>query len=407
MPFYQYKGRNLQGDEVSGKIESPTLEIAAESLMNNGIILLSVIEGKEDGGSSLNIDLSDLRNPTVPLETLSIFCRQLFSLIKAGVPLLRAIKGLANNSINKQLKEALDDVSNELSSGRTLSIALKKHESIFNSLFVSMIAVGENTGRLDEVLYQLAQYFEAEVETRKRIKEAMRYPIMVITFISIAMTILNVFVIPKFTSLFAQFDAELPLPTRILMFTSDLFINYWMYMLLAIGVLVLGFRYWVNTEAGRERWDYFRLNMPIVGDVVTRTQLARFSRTFSIMLRSGVALNQSLALAAEALGNKYLENRLLAMKSGIEAGSTVASTAINARIFTPLVIQMMTVGEETGQIDTLLEEVADFYEREVDYDLKTITARIEPILLLVVAAMVLILALGIFLPMWNMLNLIK
>jgi MSHA biogenesis protein MshG len=177
-----------------------------------------------------------------------------------------------------------------------------------------------------------------------------------------------------------------------------------------IGVIVglmFAFRAWVNTAKGRERWDRFRLRMPIVGDIVNRAQLSRFSRTFALMLKAGVPLNQSLALSAEALDNKFLEGRLLEMKAAIEAGTAISSTAINSEIFTPLVIQMISVGEETGRIDELLLEVADFYEREVDYDLKTLTARIEPILLVIVAGMVLILALGIFLPMWGMLDAIK
>ncbi|MEF1184272.1 type II secretion system F family protein, partial [Vibrio sinaloensis] len=188
---------------------------------------------------------------------------------------------------------------------------------------------------------------------------------------------------------------------------SDFFVNYWLVMIAVIVGVLFGFNAWVKTANGREKWDKFRLKMPIVGPLVNRAQLSRFSRTFALMLKAGVPLNQSLALAAEALGNKFLENRLIEMKSSIEAGGTISSTAINSGIFTPLVIQMISVGEETGRIDELLLEVADFYDREVDYDLKTLTARIEPILLLVVAGMVLILALGIFLPMWGMLDAIK
>ncbi|MGB5805534.1 MAG: type II secretion system F family protein, partial [Vibrio anguillarum] len=265
----------------------------------------------------------------------------------------------------------------------------------------------ENTGRLDEALLQLSHYYEQEVETRKRIKTAMRYPSFVISFILVAMFILNVKVIPQFTSMFSRFGVDLPLPTRILIGMSDFFVNYWPMM---IGVLLgclFAFRAWLSTAAGRQKWDKFRLRMPIVGGIVNRAQLARFSRTFALMLKAGVPLNQSIALSAEALDNKFLESRLLEMKAAIEAGTSVSTTAVNANIFTPLVIQMISVGEETGRIDELLLEVADFYDREVDYDLKTLTARIEPILLVIVAAMVLVLALGIFLPMWGMLDAIK
>ena len=270
-----------------------------------------------------------------------------------------------------------------------------------------MINVGENTGRLDQALLQLSQYYEQELETRKRIKTAMRYPIFVLSFISIAMIVLNVKVIPQFTSMFAKFGVDLPLPTRILISTSNFFVNYWVWLVVAFLAFLFGMKSWIGTPDGREKWDKFRLRLPIVGDIVNRAQLSRFSRTFALMLKSGVPLNQSLALSGEALGNRFLELRILEMKSAIEAGSTVSSTAIQSQIFTPLVIQMISVGEETGRIDELLLEVSDFYDREVDYDLKTLTARIEPLLLTIVAGMVLILAMGIFLPMWGMLDAIQ
>ncbi len=405
MAIFRYQGRNAQGAQVSGQVEAATLELAAESLMSKGVIPTSLSEGKVRTQSSF--DLKALLTPSVPLEVLVIFCRQLYSLTKAGVPLLRAIKGLSQNSDHKTLKAALEDVSQELANGRSLSSSLQMHSNVFSSLFVSMVNVGENTGRLDQALLQLANYYQQEVETRKRIKTAMRYPSFVISFVAIAVAVLNLKVIPQFANMFQRFGVDLPLPTRILIATSDFFVNYWAFIVALLVGSWFAFRAWLKTANGRERWDKARLRMPIVGSIVNRAQLARFSRTFSLMLTAGVPLNQSLSLSAEALDNQYLENRLQEMKSAIEAGSTVSTTATNTGIFTPLVLQMISVGEETGQIDQLLLEVADFYDREVDYDLKTLTARIEPILLVFVAGMVLMLALGIFLPMWGMLDAIK
>ncbi|PWI32017.1 MSHA biogenesis protein MshG [Vibrio albus] len=405
MPNYRYQGRNFEGDKVSGTVEAATEELAAESLISRGIIPTSVTQSSEAG--EIRFSLSDWITPAMPLEVLVIFCRQMYSLTKAGVPLLRAIKGLSANAENKQLKKALDEVTMELTNGRSLSASMKMHANVFSPLFVSMIAVGENTGRLDEALLQLSEYYEQEVETRKRIKSAMRYPTFVITFVVLALFILNVKVIPQFASMFSRFGVDLPLPTRILIGSSDFFVEYWVWMLAFIFAGLFAFRAWISGSRGRELWDKFRLRMPVVGGLVNRAQLARFSRTFALMLKAGVPLNQSILLSAESMDNKYLELRLLEMKSAIEAGSTVSATAINSGIFTPLVIQMISVGEETGRIDELLLEVADFYEREVDYDLKTLTARIEPILLIFVAGIVLVLALGIFLPMWGMLDAIK
>ncbi|MDN3608293.1 type II secretion system F family protein [Vibrio ostreicida] len=405
MPIFSYQGRHLDGSEASGQVEAPNEETAADSLVNKGVIPTSITAGEQR--QSAELDLKLLFTPAVPLDVLVIFCRQLFSLTKAGVPLLRSMKGLAQNSANKQLEAALEDVTHELTNGRNLSASMQMHPKVFSPLFVSMINVGENTGRLDEALLQLANYYEQEVETRKRIKTAMRYPTFVISFILVALFVLNVKVIPQFSSMFARFGVELPLPTRILITTSDFFVNYWAFILAGIVSAVIAFKAWARTPDGREKWDKFRLRMPIIGNLVNRAQLSRFSRTFALMLKAGVPLNQALALSAEALENRFLENRLLEMKSSIEAGGTISATASQSRVFTPLVLQMLSVGEETGRIDELLLEASDFYDREVDYDLKTLTARIEPILLVIVAGMVLILALGIFLPMWGMLDAIQ
>ncbi|EHS1185341.1 type II secretion system F family protein [Vibrio vulnificus] len=405
MATFHYQGRTLDGNKTNGQIDAVTSEAAAEQLMNRGIIPISITQGKT--GSGLDFDLNALFAPAVPLEILVLFCRQLYSLTKAGVPLLRSMRGLVQNCENKQLKAALEEVVAELTNGRSLSASMQLHSKVFSPLFVSMIHVGENTGRLDQALLQLANYYEQELETRKRIKTAMRYPTFVISFIVVAMFILNVKVIPQFASMFSRFGVDLPLPTRILIGMSEFFVNYWMLLAGFIVGLIFGFKAWVATADGRERWDKWRLKFPVVGGVVNRAQLSRFSRTFALMLKAGVPLNQSLALSAEAMGNRYLELKILKMKADIEAGSQVSVTAINSGIFTPLVIQMISVGEETGRIDELLMEVADFYDREVDYDLKTLTARIEPILLVIVAGMVLVLALGIFLPMWGMLDVIK
>ncbi len=407
MAIYKYIGRNAKGVSVSGKIEAPSQESAAEQLLNDSIIPISILSGGKLKGSAPSVDWKAWFQPSVPLEVLVIFCRQMYSLTKAGVPLLRAMNRLTQNSNNKLLKQALEEITADLTSGRSLSISMRQHPRVFSTLFVSMIHVGENTGRLDQTLLQLANYYEQEMETRKRIKSAMRYPIFVLSFILIAMLILNVKVIPQFTSMFARFGVELPLPTRILMVTSSFFVSYWHFILGGMAGMLFAFQTWISGDSGREKWDQFRLRIPIVGDIVTRAQMSRFSRTFALMLKSGVALNQSLALSAESLGNKYLENRLLEMKSGIESGTNLSTTAAKSGIFTPLVQQMIAVGEETGQIDDLLLEVSDFYDREVDYDLKTLTARMEPLLLVIVSGMVLILALGIFLPMWNMLDVVK
>ncbi len=405
MATYKYQGRSLDGKKVTGVVDASNEELAAEELMNKGVIPTSITAGK--GQASTEFDLSQLFSPAIPLEVLVIFCRQMYSLTKAGVPLLRSIRGLTTNMTNKQLKQALTEVNADLTNGRSLSSSMQAHKDVFSPLFISMIAVGENTGRLDQALLQLSHYYEQELETRKRIKTAMRYPVTVVFFMIAGIFVLNILVIPQFATMFSRFGVDLPLPTRFLIAMSNFFVNYWPLMLGGIAASLFAFKAWLGTANGRERWDKMRLRFPIVGGIVNRAQLGRFARTFALMLQSGVPLNQSIALSAEALGNRYLELRLLEMKASIEAGGGISTSAVNTGIFTPLVIQMLAVGEETGRIDELLTEAAEFYEREVDYDLKTLTSRIEPILLVIVALMVGGLAAAIFLPMWGMLDVVR
>lgn len=404
MPKFHYSARQTDGRKVTGELEASSAESAAETLLNQGMIPVDI---QRKSSVKVNIRWRDWIAPSVPLEVLVIFCRQFYSLTKAGIPLLRALRGLTQNCQNKQLQQALEETVSELTNGRSLAAAMQLTPKVFSPLFVSMIQIGESTGRLDQSLLQLSEYYEKELETRKQIKTALRYPILVLGFVGVALFILNLKVIPQFADMFLRFGANLPLPTRILIATSQFFVNYWLLMCVAFVGGVLGFQAWINTAIGREKWDKFRLTMPIVGSIVNRAQLSRFARTFSLMLSAGVPLNHSLALSAQSLGNAYLEKRLLEMKAGIESGTGVFASATQTGVFTPLVLQMIAVGEETGRIDELLLEVSEFYEREVDYDLKTLTARIEPILLVIVAGMVLILALGIFLPMWGMMDAIK
>ncbi len=403
MPNFRYQGRNSEGHPVSGSVDAATKDLAADAIVNKGIIPTSITQsnsGNSKGG--MNIDLSELMGASVPLEVLVVFCREMYSLTSAGVPLLRSLKGLATNTSNQMLQKALASVAAELANGRSLSSSMKEHPKVFSPLFISLINVGENTGRLDSILLQLSSYYEQELETRKQIKSAIRYPIFVTVAITIAIVILNYFVIPQFGAMFSNFGVELPLPTRIIMATSDFFVTYIHWILVGTFGAILVFRAWLKTPKGREQWDRFKLRMPIAGSIINRSQMARFSRTFALMLKSGVPLNQSIAYSAEAMGNRYLELRLMEMKSSIESGGTVSGAAISSGVFLPLVIQMISIGEETGRIDEMLTQVAGFYEREVDYDVKSLTAKIEPILTMVMAVIVLILALGIFLPMWEM-----
>ncbi|MCM2678584.1 type II secretion system F family protein [Echinimonas agarilytica] len=404
MAKYSYHARDGEGQEVRGEIDAVTPAAAADNLLRRSLIPIKIEEASESGTS---FDLSALFESKIGLDELVIFSRQMYSLTKAGVPILGAITGLSEASHSKIMKETLDDLLEQLESGRTLSTAMAGHPKVFTRMYISLVHVGENTGQLDEAFLQLAMYLQKEQETRRRIKSAVRYPTFVIIAITLALVVLNIFVIPKFADMFAKFNAELPWPTRFLIGMSDLFVNQWHWMLIGLVLMVVGARSYVQSEAGRLNWDGWKIRLPIMGSIIYRSTLERFSRSFAIMLRAGVPINQALTLVGGAVDNAWVAVKVAEMRREIERGDTLLRTCRRSELFTPLVLQMIAVGEETGKVDELLLESADFYEREVDFDLKSLTARIEPILILVVAGMVLILALGIFTPMWDMMRVIR
>ncbi|MFQ2119838.1 MSHA fimbrial biogenesis protein MshG [Aeromonas hydrophila] len=404
MSSFAYKGRDSQGNAVSGVVDAANEMAAAEQLMRRGVMPTELKPGKAKAAA---FDWSLLLERGVRLDELVVFSRQMYALTRAGIPILRAIAGLEESAHSKPLKRALHALGEDLGNGRPLSSSMQAHPRVFSSLFVAIIHVGENTGQLEEAFLQLANYFELELETRKRIKTAMRYPSFVLIAIGIAIVILNIMVIPVFAGMFAKFGVELPLATRILLATSHFFVHYWWVMLGVLLAMVFGWRRWVSTVKGKLTWHRWQLKLPIVGTIIERSLLARFARSFSMMLKAGVPLNTALSLVADAVDNAWMAGRIRDMRAGIERGESLLRTAGSSGLFTPLVMQMIAVGEETGQVDDLLHEAAEYYEREVDYDLKSLTARIEPILIGIVAVMVLILALGIFTPMWDMMRAVR
>ncbi|WP_199610751.1 type II secretion system F family protein [Flocculibacter collagenilyticus] len=409
MATFDYRARNSQGELKTGTIEAASEDAAAEMILGRQLSPIKIEPAKSTDDSRLSINslLGGLLTPNVGLDHLIIFTRQMYSLVKAGIPIIRAISGLAETSNNQRLKAALNDVVEQLERGRTLSSAMNRHPRVFTRLMVSLVHVGENTGKLDDSFLQLSEYFEREQETRKRIKTAMRYPTLVIIFLIAAMFILNTLVIPQFADMFSKLGADLPWSTRLLITTSDFFVNYGHILFVAIVLSFIGFRQYISSEVGQPKWDKYKLNFPIIGSVIERSLLGRYCRSFSMILRAGVPLTTGLSLVAEAVDNKYMEAKIIEMRRNIERGDSMLRASNNSQLFSRMVLQMIAVGEETGRVDELLEEAAEFYEREVDFDLKTLTARIEPILIIIVAIMVLILALGIFTPMWDMMNAYK
>ena len=296
----------------------------------------------------------------------------------------------------------LNAIADSLVAGSELATAFRQFPKIFSPIFISMIHVGENTGRLDLALKKLTAHLELERETKKRIKSAVRYPLFVISAMVLAMVVINIMVIPNFASFFAKLGSDLPLASRILITTSDFTINYWWMILLFIFGSSYAWYHYINTEEGRLWWDGKIIKLPLFGSLFKRIALSRFSRSFSMMLSSGVPILRALSIVSESVGNKAIGAAINDMYRGVERGERLTSTASVTGLFTPLVLQMMSVGEETGSIDTLLNDVADFYEEEIDYELKQLADSIEPILLVFLGGLVLVLALGVFLPIWDL-----
>ena len=402
MATFRYSGRNAEGVKVAGIVDGNSAEAVASELLGKSITPLT-IEAQNAADADVFAALGEkLRRKHVDLDELIIFCRQMYSLAKAGVPIIRAIAGLGESNRNLYFREVLQKVRSDLEGGVSMAVALNAHPKVFGTLFVSMISVGENTGQLDQAFRQLASYLELERETRKRIKQATRYPLFVLSAMAVALTVINLFVIPAFSKVFAQFQAHLPLPTRILIATSQFFQDYWWLLALLLGGSLYAFFKWIETEAGALKWDQLKLRLPIVGGIFERIALARFTRTFAMMYKAGVPLLQTLSINSASVGNKYIGQAILGMRESVERGEALTRSASASGLFTPLVLQMMAVGEETGALDDLFVEVADFYEQEVDYDLKQLADAIEPILIVAMGVMVLILALGVFLPMWEL-----
>ncbi len=405
MARFSYTGREPNGNLTSGVLDALDESTAVRMLRARNVIPIDI--SVSDGEESQQSDKIGIFTPTVSLSDLVLFCRQMYSLTKAGIPILRSVSGLAESSSSLRMRVALADVIAQLERGRSFSSALHQHSAIFGQMFVSVVHVGENTGRLDEAFMQLSDYLEREQETRKQIKAATRYPIFVVIALVAAFIILNVFVIPKFADMFHKFNAELPLMTRALIGTSDFVINQWYWILLVLGTAAYGLYRYLASPEGRYKWDRQKLRLPVIGSIFNRSLLGRFSRSFSMMLRSGIPMTTALNLTADAVDNSFMGSKIIEMRQRIEKGENLTRVSQSSGLFTPMVMQMINVGEETGRVDELLEEVSEFYEREVDYDIKSLTAKIEPILIVIVAVMVLILALGIFTPMWDLMGAIK
>ncbi len=402
MAAYTWRGRNARGELVQGQLEAVSEGGVADQLMAMGVAPVHIAVAVASVDAETESWWSRLNRKSITIEDMLVFSRQMYTLNKAGIPILRAFAGLQASSSKPAMVDMLKDIRASLDQGRELSNALSRHSDVFSAFYISMIRVGEMTGRLTEVFLRLTEHMEFERDVRERVKQAMRYPSFVMIAMALALVIINVFVIPVFAKVFAGFNAELPLITRGLLAFSSFMVAWWpLLAALAIGAVVL-VRGYLRTAQGRYRWDARKLKLPIIGEIVLKATLARFARSFALSSQSGVPLVQALTVVAQTVDNAYIGSRIEQMRDGIERGESISRCASATGVFTPVVLQMISVGEETGELDSLLFEIAEMYERDTDYSIKGLSAAIEPILLAAIAALVLLLALGVFLPLWNM-----
>ena len=403
MASFAYRGRNARGDLVSGTLEGADSGAIADQLFNIGV---TPVEINASASSGASVQVPDwwqkLSAPKVSDVDVMLFSRQMYTLLKAGVPILRALAGLQESTLNRSLAGVIGDLRVSLDAGRELSSAMQRHPVIFGPFYISLVRVGEATGQLDKAFDRLFHYIEFEKETRDRIKTAVRYPIIVAVVIALAVGIVNFAVIPAFAKIFEASKVPLPLLTRVLLWTSDFFVNYWYVLAAALVTAVISFNAWKGTDAGRYAWDKAKLRIPLAGTIILRATLSRFARGMSLASAAGVPIVQTLSVVAQVVDNSYLGQRIEQMRDGVERGESILRTATVAGVFTPAVLQMIAVGEETGELDDLLGEIADMYEREVDYEIKNLATNIEPILTIFLGGLVLILALGVFLPIWGL-----
>ncbi|MCX7175592.1 MAG: type II secretion system F family protein [Proteobacteria bacterium] len=407
MPNFAYRGRDAGGQMTQGVLEGLNSAAVADALASRGIIPLSInpaaavagAKAASSAGSSVSFEFF---KPKVLHQDVLMFTRQIYTLLKSGVPIMRALAGLQESAINPAMKEVIQDVREGLDSGREFSVALARHPTVFTAFYLSMVRVGEMTGRLEEVFIRLFDHMEFERFMKQQVSSALRYPTFVVIAMVIALFVINIFVIPAFAKVFASFNTELPLMTRILLGFSNFMVSYWYLLLGGMGTAIFSFRQWVGTKAGRLKWDEVKLNIPIAGQIIRKATLARFSRSFALAMRSGVPIIQALTTVAQTVDNDFIAKKVEEMREGVERGESVLRVVGKAGVFTPVVMQMIAVGEESGALEEMLEEVGGMYQNEVEYELKTLSQKIEPILIVMLGAVVMVLALGIFLPIWDL-----
>ncbi len=403
MPLFEYTARNPQTGQIQkGQLDVPSKDDVTSYLRKNRMMLVSLREAPKP--IKLNFSFG---KPSVKTRDIVIFTRQFATMINAGLPLVQSLDILSKQTENKVLKDVTRSVVFDVEAGNTLADAFRKHPNAFTELYVNMIAAGEHGGILDTILLRLATFMEKNDALVRKVKGAMVYPVVIMSVAAIAITVLLIFVIPTFSKMFASVNMELPLPTRIVIGMSGFLTSYWWLMLAAGFGIWFGIKRYYATTGGQKVIDGLLLKAPVLGDVVRKSAVSRFTRTLGTLISSGVSILDGLEITAKTAGNRVIHDAVMESRASIAGGETIAAPLDKSKVFPPMVISMIAVGEQTGGLDEMLTKIADFYDEEVDVAVSALLALMEPLMIVVLGVVVGGMVVAMYLPIFDMMNAIQ
>ncbi|HEY3373847.1 MAG TPA: type II secretion system F family protein [Candidatus Aquicultor sp.] len=399
---YTYRVRDFKGNQLSGKIEGDNATMVSAKLRQMGYI---VIDLKEQGIAQKEITLPF--GNRVKLKDLTVFSRQFATMINAGLSLTRCLSVLSDQTESKALSKIIGELLKDVEQGKSLSESMAKHQAAFPPIFINMVKAGETGGALDEVLMRVAEHFEKETGIRSKIKSAMAYPMAMFSFSILITFVLITFIVPIFVNMFSTMGGSLPLPTKILLMLSNFINGAWFIIIPALFGLFYLFKLYGKTTNGRERIDSVKLVLPVLGMLTKKMAVSRFSRTLSTLMSSGVPILSALDIVADSAGNAVIANTVRGARSSIKDGETIAKPLSEGTVFPPMVVQMISIGEETGALDEMLGKIADFYDREVEATVDALTSIIEPLMIVVMGVLIGGIIVSLYMPMFQIISLIK
>jgi type IV pilus assembly protein PilC len=401
---FAYKVRDREGRIVEGSLEADSSELVVNKLRSMGYVPVAI---ERADASALKKDVKLPFGGKVKQKDVAVLSRQFATMINSGLSLIRALHILEEQTESQKLRETTKSVRTDVERGASLAQALSRHPKVFSRLYVAMVKAGETGGVLDRVLLSLASTIEKQVELKRKIKSAMTYPVAVFAIVIIIVTAMLLFVVPMFEELYSELGGQLPLPTRLLLAVSGFVGKFAPFIIVAEVIAAWGLRRWVATDKGRAVWDSLKLRIPVFGKLIHKTAITRFCRTLSVLLRSGVPVLESLEITSETVGNTVLARAVKDTQEAVKSGEAIATPLAAHPVFPPMVVQMLAVGEETGAVDDMLERVADFYDQEIEATVDALTSLLEPLLIVVMGATVGGMVVALYMPMFNIINLIQ